>query len=64
MSDSRASEIMRGKRKLTLEMVRTLHERLHIPSIVWWGDIEIYHVRTIGENNALPLSIVPLRYKF
>ncbi len=28
---SRASEIMRGKRKLTLEMVRTLHERLHIP---------------------------------
>jgi HTH-type transcriptional regulator/antitoxin HigA len=28
---SRASEIMRGKRKLTLEMVRTLHERLNIP---------------------------------
>jgi HTH-type transcriptional regulator / antitoxin HigA len=28
---SRASEIMRGKRKLTLEMVRTLHERLQIP---------------------------------
>ena len=28
---SRASEIMRGKRKLTLEMVRTLHEKLHIP---------------------------------
>jgi HTH-type transcriptional regulator/antitoxin HigA len=28
---SRASEIMRGKRKLTLEMVRTLHEQLNIP---------------------------------
>jgi HTH-type transcriptional regulator / antitoxin HigA len=28
---SRASEIMRGKRKLTLKMVRMLHERLHIP---------------------------------
>ena len=28
---SRASEIMRGKRKLTLEMVRTLHEKLQIP---------------------------------
>jgi HTH-type transcriptional regulator / antitoxin HigA len=28
---SRASEIMRGKRKLTLEMVRTLHEELKIP---------------------------------
>src|ERR1700722_659762 len=28
---SRASEIMRGKRKLTLEMVRTLQEKLQIP---------------------------------
>jgi HTH-type transcriptional regulator / antitoxin HigA len=28
---SRASEIMRGKRKLTLEMIRTLHEKLNIP---------------------------------
>lgn len=28
---SRASEIMRGKRKLTIEMVRALHERLQIP---------------------------------
>jgi HTH-type transcriptional regulator/antitoxin HigA len=28
---SRASEIMRGKRKLTLEMVRNLHEQLNIP---------------------------------
>ncbi len=28
---SRASEIMRGKRKLTLGMIRALHEKLHIP---------------------------------
>ena len=28
---SRASEIMRGKRKLTLGMIRTLYEKLNIP---------------------------------
>ncbi len=28
---SRASEIIRGKRKLTLGMIRTLHEKLNIP---------------------------------
>ena len=28
---SRASEIMRGKRKLTLPMIRALHEKLQIP---------------------------------
>ncbi len=28
---SRASEIIRGKRKLTLGMIRTLHEKLQIP---------------------------------
>jgi HTH-type transcriptional regulator/antitoxin HigA len=28
---SRASEIIRGKRKLTLRMIRTLHEKLQIP---------------------------------
>ncbi|HZK76574.1 MAG TPA: transcriptional regulator [Candidatus Kapabacteria bacterium] len=28
---SRSSEILRGKRKLTLEMIRRLHEKLQIP---------------------------------
>ena len=28
---SRASEVMRGKRKLTIEMVRTLNKKLNIP---------------------------------
>lgn len=31
---SRASEILSKKRKLTLEMIRSLHERLHIPTDV------------------------------
>jgi HTH-type transcriptional regulator/antitoxin HigA len=31
---SRASEILNKKRKLTLEMIRKLHERLHIPTEV------------------------------
>ena len=31
---SRASEILNKKRKLTLEMIRQLHERLHIPTDV------------------------------
>ena len=31
---SRASEILSKKRKLTLEMIRQLHERLHIPTEV------------------------------
>ncbi len=31
---SRASEILNKKRKLTLEMIRTLHNRLHIPTDV------------------------------
>ncbi len=29
---SRKSEIMSGKRKLSLNMIRTLHEKLHIPA--------------------------------
>lgn len=29
---SRASEILNRKRKLTLEMIRQLHDRLHIPT--------------------------------
>lgn len=29
---SRASEILNRKRKLSLEMIRQLHERLHIPT--------------------------------
>ena len=29
---SRKSEIMSGKRKLSLSMIRTLHEKLHIPA--------------------------------
>ena len=29
---SRASEILNKKRKLTLEMIRNLHEALHIPT--------------------------------
>ena len=28
---SRVSEVMRGKRKITLEMIRTLHAKLNIP---------------------------------
>ena len=31
---SRASEILNRKRKLSLEMIRQLHERLHIPTDV------------------------------
>jgi HTH-type transcriptional regulator/antitoxin HigA len=31
---SRASEILNKRRKLTLEMIRRLHERLHIPTEV------------------------------
>lgn len=31
---SRASEILNKKRKLSLEMIRQLHERLHIPTDV------------------------------
>ena len=31
---SRASEILNRKRKLSLEMIRQLHERLHIPTAV------------------------------
>lgn len=31
---SRASEILNRKRKLTLEMIRQLHEKLHIPTDV------------------------------
>ena len=31
---SRASEILSRKRKLSLEMIRQLHERLHIPTDV------------------------------
>ncbi len=31
---SRASEILNRKRKLTLEMIRNLHETLHIPTDV------------------------------
>jgi HTH-type transcriptional regulator/antitoxin HigA len=31
---SRASEILNKKRKLTLEMIRNLHDRLHIPTDV------------------------------
>jgi HTH-type transcriptional regulator / antitoxin HigA len=31
---SRASEILNKKRKLTLEMIRNLHETLHIPTDV------------------------------
>ncbi len=31
---SRASEILNRKRKLSLEMIRLLHERLHIPTDV------------------------------
>lgn len=31
---SRASEILSKKRKLTLEMIRNLHDRLHIPTDV------------------------------
>ena len=31
---SRASEILNRKRKLSLEMIRQLHERLHIPTEV------------------------------
>ena len=31
---SRASEILNRKRKLSLEMIRQLHERLHIPTVV------------------------------
>jgi len=31
---SRASEILSKKRKLTLDMIRRLHERLHIPTDV------------------------------
>ena len=36
---SRASEILNRKRKLSLEMIRQLHERLHIPTDVL---IQIY----------------------
>ena len=32
--ESRASEILNRKRKLSLEMIRQLHERLHIPTDV------------------------------
>ena len=32
---SRASEILNRKRKLSLEMIRQLHERLHIPTDVF-----------------------------
>ncbi len=31
---SRASEILNGKRKLSLEMIRQLHDKLHIPTDV------------------------------
>ena len=31
---SRASEILNGKRKLSLEMIRQLHEKLNIPTDV------------------------------
>jgi HTH-type transcriptional regulator/antitoxin HigA len=31
---SRASEILSGKRKLSLNMIRQLHEKLHIPADV------------------------------
>ena len=31
---SRASEILNRKRKLTLEMIRQIHETLHIPTDV------------------------------
>ena len=33
-SKSRASEILNRKRKLSLEMIRTLTQKLHIPSEV------------------------------
>lgn len=33
-SKSRASEILNRKRKLSLEMIRQLHDRLHIPTDV------------------------------
>ena len=31
---SRASEILSGKRKLSLDMIRQLHEKLNIPTVV------------------------------
>ncbi len=31
-SRSRASEVLRGKRSLTINMIRLLHERLNIPA--------------------------------
>lgn len=32
--DSRVSEVLKGKRKLTLDMIRALHKMLHIPLAV------------------------------
>ena len=41
---SRASEILNRKRKLTLEMIRQIHETLHIPTDVLIQNYYIKHV--------------------
>lgn len=44
-SRSRASEIISGKRKLTLSMIRMLNQKLDIPAEVLIKDYELDHAR-------------------